>query len=235
VCNRKRLGAYCERVTPTPHPLRLAIVDDYALVVAGVASFLAVEHIDVVETGACQSVVSDVDVVLFDTFGQVQGRGLDLEDFVRDSGAKVVVYSWNVQPEMVEQAIAGGACGYLSKVLTGPEVVAALTRVVAGEVIILTGDDETSVGGAGDWPGRSTGLSPREAEIIALIAQGLRNQEIADRVYLSINSIKTYVRSAYRKIGVTSRSQAVIWALDNGFKPDKLRTVDPALVIRRPH
>jgi DNA-binding NarL/FixJ family response regulator len=136
---------------------------------------------------------------------------------------------------MVEQAIAGGACGYLSKVLTGPEVVAALRRVVAGEVVILTGDNETSVGGAGDWPGRSVGLSPREAEVIALIAQGLRNQEIADRVYLSINSIKTYVRSAYRKMGVRSRSEAIIWALDNGFKPDRLRTVDPALVTRQPH
>jgi NarL family two-component system response regulator LiaR len=219
----------------TPRPLRLAIVDDYAVVVAGVASFLAAEHIDVVETGASQSVLSDVDVVLFDTFGQVQGRGIDLEDFVRDSGAMVVVYSWNVQREMIEQAVAGGARGYLSKVLTGPQVVDALRRVIAGEVVILIGDDETSVGGVGDWPGRSIGLSPREAEVVALIAQGLSNQDIADRAFLSINSIKTYVRSAYRKMGVTSRSQAVIWALDNGFKPDKLRTVDPALVLRRPH
>lgn len=51
--------------------LRLAIVDDYPVVVAGVASFLAAEHIDVVETGAMTPVVSDVDIVLFDTFGQV--------------------------------------------------------------------------------------------------------------------------------------------------------------------
>ena len=139
-------------------PLRLAIVDDYAVVVAGVAALLADEYIDVVETGASQTVLSDVDVVLYDTFAQVQGRGIDLEDFVRDSGAKVVVYSWNVKPEMVVQAIAGGARGYLSKVLTGPQVVAALKRVVAGEVVILPGYEESSVGGAGDWPGRSFGL-----------------------------------------------------------------------------
>ena len=63
-------------------PLRLAIVDDYALVVAGVAAFLSAERIDVVETGASTSVVSDVDIVLFDTFGQIQGEGIDLEDFV---------------------------------------------------------------------------------------------------------------------------------------------------------
>ena len=54
------------------HPLRLAIVDDYAVVIAGVASFLAAERIDVVETGAMTPVISDVDIVLYDTFGQIQ-------------------------------------------------------------------------------------------------------------------------------------------------------------------
>ena len=69
---------------------------------------------------------------------------------------------------------------------------------------------------------------------MALITQGLSNQEIANRAFLSINSVKTYIRSAYRKINVTSRSQAVLWGVDNGFKPDKLRTVDPVLLLRRP-
>lgn len=215
-------------------PIRLAIVDDHAVVVAGVASFLAAERIDVVETDASLPVISDVDIVLFDTFGQVEGDGIDLEDFVRDSGARVVVYSWNLQPAMVEQAVAQGARGYLSKVLTGPEIVAALERVMAGDIVILTGDHETSVGGSGDWPGRATGLSPREAEILALITQGLSNQEIANRAYLSINSVKTYIRAAYRKIGVTRRSQAVLWGVENGFRPDALRTVDPSLLRRRP-
>jgi DNA-binding NarL/FixJ family response regulator len=213
-------------------PLRLAIVDDYAVVVAGVASFLAAERVDVVETGAMSPVITDVDIVLFDTFGQVQGVGIDLEDFVRDSGAKVVVYSWNLEPEMIQEAIAGGARGYLSKVLTGPQIVAALERVMGGEVVILPGDHETSAGGVGDWPGRSVGLSSREAEMMALITQGLTNQEIADRLFVSINTVKTYIRSAYRKTGVTSRSQAVLWGVDNGFKPDRLRTVDPALLVR---
>ncbi|MCW2853624.1 MAG: regulatory protein LuxR, partial [Nocardioides sp.] len=62
--------------------LRLAIVDDYAVVIAGVAAFLAAEDIDVVETGASLPVVTDVDIVLYDTFGQVQGDGIDLEDYV---------------------------------------------------------------------------------------------------------------------------------------------------------
>ncbi|MDP3892201.1 response regulator transcription factor [Nocardioides sp.] len=221
-------------MTQRTRPLRLAIVDDYAVVVAGVAGLLAEEHIDVVETGASQSVLSDVDVVLYDTFAQVQGRGIDLEDFVRDSGAKVVIYSWNLHLAMVDQAIAAGARGYLSKVLTGPEIIAALERVMAGEIVVVTGDDESSAGGAGDWPGREVGMSSREAEVVALITQGLTNQEIAKRAYLSINTVKTYIRSAYRKIGVTSRSQAVIWGLNNGFEPETLRSIDPALVVRPP-
>jgi two-component system, NarL family, response regulator LiaR len=215
-------------------PLRLAIVDDYAVVVAGVASFLADERIEVVETGASQPVISDVDIVLYDTFAQIQGSGIDLEDFVRDSGAKVVIYSWNLERKLIEQAIAAGARGYLSKVLTGPQIVAALERVMRGEIVILPGDSEASVDGAGDWPGRAAGLTPREAEIVALITQGLSNQEIATRAFLSINSVKTYIRTAYRKINVTSRSQAVLWGVENGFKPDKLRTVDPALLLRPP-
>lgn len=213
-------------------PVRLAIVDDYAVVVAGVASFLSAHGIDLVETAASKSIISDVDIVLYDTFGQVQGEGIDLQDLVRDSDAKVVVYSWNLEPKLIEQALAGGASGYLSKVLTGAEVVAALERVLGGETVILTGDHETSVGGAGDWPGRSAGLSSREAEILALITQGLSNREIAERAFLSTNTVKTYIRSAYRKVGVVSRAQAAVWGVENGFKPDTLRTVDPALLVR---
>jgi two-component system, NarL family, response regulator LiaR len=213
-------------------PLRLAIIDDYAVVIAGVASFLAAERIDVVETGASMPVLSDVDIVLFDTFAQIDGKGIDLEDLVRDSGAKVVIYSWNLQPRLIEEAVAAGARGYLSKVLTGSEIVAALERVMAGEIVILPGRNETSVGGAGDWPGKSVGLSSREAEILALITQGLSNQEIADRAFLSINSVKTYIRTAYRKINVTRRSQAVLWAVHHGFEPDTLRTIDAALLLR---
>jgi DNA-binding NarL/FixJ family response regulator len=117
-------------------------------------------------------------------------------------------------------------------VLTGPEVVRALERVMRGEIVVVSGDHETSVGAEGDWPGRAAGLSSREAEIVALITQGLSNQAIAERAYLSINSVKTYIRSAYRKMHVTSRSQAVLWGVENGFKPDMLRTVDPALLVR---
>ena len=209
--------------------LRVAIVNDYAVVVAGVAALLVDERVDVVETDVSLPVITDVDIVLYDTFGQIQGDGIDLEDFVRDSDAKVVIYSWNLQQDLIDRAVAAGARGYLSKVLTGPEIVEALGRIMGGEIVIATGDHESSVDGPGDWPGRSEGLSPREAEIMALITQGLSNQEIADRAYLSINSVKTYIRSAYRKIGVERRAQAVLWGVAHHFEPDTQRLIDPAL------
>ena len=214
--------------------LRVAIVDDYSVVVAGIVGLLADERIAVVETGVSTPVVTDVDIVLYDTFGQVQGDGIDLEDFVRASQAKVVVYSWTLQPELIAKAVEGGASGYLSKALTGPELVEALERIKDGESVILTGDHETSVDAAGDWPGREVGLSPREAEILALITQGLSNQQIADRAYLTINSVKTYIRNAYRKIGIQTRTQALLWGMANGFQPDTQRLIDPDLRDRPP-
>ena len=90
------------------------------------------DRVAVVELDSDLPVMSDVDVILYDTFGQVQGDGVDLEDLVRDSGAKVVIFSWNVQPELVERAIAHGAAGYLSKALAAEELVEALETVHAG-------------------------------------------------------------------------------------------------------
>ena len=60
-------------------------------------------------------------------------------------------------------------------------------------------------------------LTTREREIVTLIAHGYSNVEIAQKLFLSINSVKTYIRSAYRRIGVERRTQAVIWAFTNGL------------------
>ena len=75
----------------------------------------------------------------------------------------------------------------------------------------------------GDWPGREEGLTAREAEVLSLITMGLSNQEIAERTLLSLNSIKSYIRSAYRKIDVDSRSKAVLWGVEHGMRADRVR------------
>ena len=218
---------------PAPQrPMRLAIVNYYEMVVAGVAAMLAphFERVAVVELDARMPVVSDVDVVLYDTFGQVQGDGVDLAELVDGGSARVVIFSWNTQPDLVQRAIAKGAAGYLSKAMTGDEIVAALEAIRAGELVTPGFVDTQGRSANGEWPGRDAGLTAREAEVLALITQGLSNQEIAQRSYLSINSVKTYIRTAYRKIGVTRRAQAVVWGMKNGFEPDRTRRLDEGAV-----
>jgi DNA-binding NarL/FixJ family response regulator len=208
--------------------VRVAIVNDYEIVVAGVAGLLAPfrDRIEVVEMAANTGIITDVDVVLYDTFGGVQGDGVDLDTLVDDSGARVAVFSWNIERGLVDRALERGAWGYLSKGLTGEEIAKAVEEIHAGQVVTAPVPvDEVAEALSGSWPGREHGLTHRESEVLALITQGLTNQEIADRAYISINSVKTYVRTAYRKIGATRRSQAVRWGMEHGFAPDRARVV----------
>jgi NarL family two-component system response regulator LiaR len=218
-------------MSPSQTAIRVAIVNDYEIVVAGVAAMLAQhpDRVQVVELDSGLPVISNVDVILYDTFGQVQGDGVDLEDLVHGSGAHVVIFSWNLQPDLVERALDRGARGYLSKALDAEQMVSALEAVHAGKVVAPAVAGQVEHAAAGEWPGRSQGLTAREAEVLALITQGLSNQEIADRSYLSINSVKTYIRTAYRKIGVTRRSQAVAWGMKHGFEPDRHRIIQTAV------
>ncbi|MEO9322897.1 response regulator transcription factor [Nocardioides sp. C4-1] len=205
-------------------PVRIAIVNDYDLVVAGIAAVLAPygDRVEVVELDAGMSVVSDVDLVLYDSFGQVQGDAVVIDDVVGDSGARLVVFSWNTDDGLVERACAAGAAAYLSKGLTADELVAAIERVADGEQVRPAG---SAVDDFGRWPGDELGLSSREAEVLALICQGLSNQQITERAFIGLNTVKTYIRTLYKKIGVTSRTQAVLWGIEHGFEPDRLRVV----------
>jgi two-component system, NarL family, response regulator LiaR len=217
---------YCGDMTASG-PVRVALVNDFELVVVGVAALLEPyrDRVQVVELDSNLPVLRDVDVILYDTFGQVQGKGVDVESLVDGGPAKVVIYSWNVHGLLVDDSIEAGASGYLSKGVEAEELVDAIERIHAGETLLPKGGGTANPKPESDWPGKAHGLTGREAEIIALITQGLTNQEIAERSYLSINSVKTYIRTAYRKIGVERRSQAVLWGIKHGFEPDVLRRV----------
>lgn len=207
-------------------PVRVAVVNDYEIVVVGIAGILQQfpDRVQVVELDSGLPVRADVDVVLYDSFGQLQGNAMDVQGLVGGSDAKVVVFSWNLQPELVDEAFAAGASGYISKGVTGEELVKLIERVHAGDRVAPAAEAEETPGDVfGTWPGEVNGLSPREAEVLALICQGLSNEEIADRAYLSINTVKTYVRTLYRKIGVESRTRALLWGIDHGFRPDRVR------------
>jgi len=205
-------------------PLRIAIVNDYEIVVVGIAGILErfSDRIQVVELDSSLPVESEVDLVLYDSFGQPQGAALDVPAVVGQSGAKVVIFSWNTQAELVEQSLAKGAAGYISKSVSGEQLVGLLERVHDGESTVPDTSEEVD-GAFGHWPGDDHGLSPREAEVLALICQGLSNQQITERAFLSMNTVKSYVRTLYQKIGVESRTQAVLWGIDHGFRPDRMR------------
>ncbi len=210
-------------------PLRIAIANDYEIVVEGLAQMLKPfeDRVRVVETVANEPVGQDVDIVLYDNFGQPHHKGLDLDVLLSQARARhLVIYTWHIDPALVDIALDVGATGYLPKNLTADELVSALERINAGEVVAPETSPDPQPG-SGDWPGRTFGLSERESEIIALITQGLTNEQIADRAYLSINTVKSYIRTAYRKMGVRSRSQAVLWGIDHGFRPDRARNTAP--------
>jgi DNA-binding NarL/FixJ family response regulator len=213
-------------VKPRTSAVRVALVDDYDVVVIGLAHLFDAygDRIVVAELDTNEPVNDEVDVVLYDSFAQPEADHDDIAVLIDSPHARhVAVYTWNFHPALVESAMSKGASGYLSKTLPAQELVAAVEAIADGEVVISDAPPRSRPAVALDWPGRSEGLTDREAEVLALITQGRSNSEIARLMYLSINTVKTYIRSAYRKIDVTKRSHAMLWGLDHGFQPDHHR------------
>jgi len=207
-------------------PITIALVDDYDVVVIGVANILGQypERVVIAEIDTNQPLSDEVDVVLYDSFAQPESDHDEIKVLVENPRARrVVVYTWNFHPDLVEQARKQGVQGYISKSLPGSDLVAALEAVHAGEVVVSEPPPRARPASGSDWPGRGKGLSDRESEVLALITQGKSNAEIAALCYLSINTVKSYVRSVYRKIDVESRTKAVLWGVENGFTPDHRR------------
>ena len=185
----------------------MALVDDYDVVLMGVAKMFDRyrDRVVVAELDSNDGVEDAVDIVLYDSFAQPESDHEEIAVLVGNPRARrVVVYTWNFHPDLIESARQQGAHGYLSKTLPARELVAALEAVHARRV----GDQRcpprarSAIGL--DWPGRGEGLSDRESEILALITQGKSNAEVATLTYLSPNTVKSYIRKIYRKIGVAA-------------------------------
>jgi DNA-binding NarL/FixJ family response regulator len=210
-------------------PIRIALVDDYDVVVIGLAHMLAPfgDRITVVELDVQQPVSVDVDIALYDTFAQPESDRHDIHALLDNAhAAKVVIYTWSFDPALIAAARRRGIHGYLAKSLPARQLVEALEAVHGGEVVVSVPPRRVHSAPGLDWPGRAEGLTDREAEILALITQGRGNAEIAAMTYLSPNTIKSYIRSVYRKIGVSSRTQAVLWGVHHGFAPTSHRLDD---------
>ena len=196
-------------------PVRVALSNDYELALLGLAQMLGrhPDQVQVVDLTTLPKMPHEPDVILFDTFGRLPDDDEKLRRVVRENTAKVVVYSWEEYPE--EAARRHGAAGYLHKGLSADELVAAIVAIHHDEQ-----PREASHGADAimTWPGQVLGLSQRESEMLTFITRGLTNEEIARRSFLSVSTVKSHIRTAYAKIGVSSRSQAVAWGLRNGFQ-----------------
>lgn len=207
-------------------PITVALVDDYDVVVMGVANMLERyrDRIVIAELDSTMPVSDTVDIVLYDSFAQPESDHEEIATLVANPRAhRVVVYTWNFHPDLVASAQQQGAHGYLSKTLPARELVAALEAVYAGEKVVSDVPPRARSAPGLDWPGRGEGLSDRESEILALITQGMSNADVARLTYLSPNTVKSYIRTIYRKIDVGSRTQAVLWGVEHGFTPDHHR------------
>ena len=194
-------------------PVRVTLVRECELVTAGFAHMLRgySDRVQVVPSGPKGEPARHVDITLHDTLADVRAfPGVAARPVPHDG--RLVTWTWNARPDLVDLALRNGSSGVLGKDLPAITMVAALEAIHHGRVVVKAGVQPHGVRRGADEV-----LTPREADVIALITRGLDNNSIAAETGVSINSVKSYIRSAYRKMQVTSRSQAVLWGVRNGY------------------
>ncbi len=164
------------------------------------------------------------DIVLCDV--RMQGAsGLDLCRAVRerDPERKVILLSVYDDEQYLFQALRVGASGYLLKGISSDELVRQLELVQGGATAIDPGLAARAVDTAARlqrdefWPGARHGLTQRESEILSFVVTGLSNRGIATKLVIGDETVKSHLRSIYRKLGVSDRTSAVATALREGI------------------
>ena len=194
---------------------RLALAPDAPLVIAGTTALLnkAAPEFEVLCLDDAGGDVGRAQVLLYDP---QRHRAAEFERQQRSSpGLLLIAYSWSVRPDVVDDARRDGAVAFLSKELGEHELGSAIRAVCAGHrgrFLVEPYRPPAQV-----VQRRPGGLTEREYDVIELVTQGLSNDEVAARLFLSVNSVKSYIRTGYRKIGATRRSQAVLWGVQHGM------------------
>lgn len=200
--------------------IRLLIADDHEVVRRGLASLLADTEIEVIgEAVNAEEVVARVeelnpDVVLLDV-RMGESDGLKALERMRQERPKlpILVLSMYDNPTYTARAVALGANGYLLKGCSRDQLLDAIRIVAEG--------NDTWTRGALATPRLTEDievpLTRREAEVLAMVAQGLTNKEIAKALFISPETVKEHVQRILKKIGVSDRTQAAVWAVRKGL------------------
>ncbi|WP_435748027.1 LuxR C-terminal-related transcriptional regulator [Nocardioides sp. SYSU DS0663] len=197
-------------------PLTVGVVSPHELVLTGLTAMLGRHPGRVVLRGPApgDGQLRGLDVVVYDAAGLGPAHdpsGAALERLVR-ANTRVVALARPHDPALTSSALDRGAAGVLRMDAPAEEMLDLLDRVMRSGARGAASNRHVDARLL-DLP---RGLTVREFEVLGLVASGLSNGEIADRLFVSVNTVKTYVRAAYRKIGVERRSQAVIWCAQHG-------------------
>ncbi|MEU1788793.1 response regulator [Streptomyces sparsogenes] len=207
--------------------IRVLLVDDHQVVRRGLRTFLEVQDdIDVVgeaadgEEGVARAEELRPDVILMD----VKMPGTDGVEALRrlrglDNPARVLVVTSFTEQRTVVPALRAGAAGYVYKDVDPEALAGAIRSVHAGHVLLqpevalaLLSQEES-----GGGQGRGGSLTEREREVLALIADGRSNREIARALVLSEKTVKTHVSNILMKLDLADRTQAALWAVRHGI------------------
>ena len=205
----------------TSGPIRVVIVDDHAMLRRGLRFFLSsFEDLELVGEASsgkealtlCAQV--EPDVVLMDMV-MAEMDGADTTRIIREKypGVQVIALTSFQEEDLVERALQAGAIGYLLKNVGAKELAQAIREAHAGRSTLAPEATEALIRATrerADRPGFD--LTKREQEVLALMVQGLSNAEIAERMVISVATVKFHVRGILSKLGVTSRTEAIALA-----------------------
>lgn len=214
----------------TMQPITLLLVDDQRLMRDGLRTLLELEAdlqvIAEAENGlqAVESFRQQApDVVLMDIrMPEMDGVEATRRILAEHPQTKIIILTTFDDDEYVFEALRAGALGYLLKDVSGAELAEAIRTVAAGGALIEPSVARKVLAEFSRLPAASPGeppadLTEREREILALIAQGLGNKQIAERLFLAEGTVKNYVSSILDKLGVEDRTQAALWAQKHEF------------------
>ena len=203
---------------------KLLIVDDHRFVSQGLEMMLnmveGIESVVVVTSGeeAVEAVAKQpIDLVIMDVSLGKGMSGIAATKAIKEASAetKVLVLTMFTDPATVTEAVRAGADGYLSKGSSSEAVQSAITDVMEGRSVLDPNVTRGVFGRLGDKDPNA--LSDREMGILQEISQGQSTREVAEKVFLSEETVKTYLKQIFRKLGVRDRTEAVAEAFRRGL------------------